>query len=428
MVGLRLAALLVLVLLAGACTDSDRAQAPTEPAPQIAPPRSERASPVGEGTSGSAGGQPVTIARRPSGQLDPNAFQLAAEPLARGFQQPLFVTHAPDGRGRLFVVQQGGLIRIVNGTETVAEPFLDVRSIVRAGGEQGLLGLAFHPRYGENGRFFINYTQRNGANTVAEYRASADPNRADGNSGRILLAIEDFAANHNGGMLVFGPDGYLYIGTGDGGGGGDPQRTAQDLGALLGKMLRIDVDQGEPYAVPADNPFVGRAGARPEIWAYGLRNPWRYSFDRATGDLWIADVGQNALEEINLQPAGSRGGENYGWSITEGTACFRPRDGCDTTGLTMPVVEYGRDAGCSVTGGYVYRGNAHPTLDAGYVYADYCSGRIWTLTRTADGAWQPAALLRLDARISSFGEDEAGELYLTAHNTGVIYRLVATPR
>jgi glucose/arabinose dehydrogenase len=422
------APLIAAVLLVAACTDSDKpsgrdaTSAPATQAPQTAATTSP--SLPSAASTPRADTRPPVTARQPV-PFDPNAFQLELESVAGGLSQPLFVTHAGDGSGRLFVLEQAGRIRIIANGAVAAQPFLDIRSIVRSGGEQGLLGMAFHPKFKENGRFFIAYTQQNADNTIAEYHISADPNRADPASGRILLAIPDFAPNHNGGMLAFGPDGYLYAGTGDGGGGGDPQRNGQNPQALLGKMLRLNVDAGEPYGIPPDNPFVASGAGRPEVWAIGLRNPWRFSFDRATNDLWIADVGQNLWEEIDLQPAGSRGGENYGWSIMEGAHCFRPTNGCDMTGLVMPVVEYGREGGCSVTGGYVYRGTENPAMVGAYYFGDYCSGRIWALAQAADGSWQRTELLRVGVQISSFGEDEAGELYLTGHNTGQVYRLKA---
>ena len=374
-----------------------------------------------------AGSLPASARQLPP--FDPMAFTLVLEPVLDGFSSPVFVGHAGDGSGRLFVVEQGGTIRVVVNGQVLPEPFLDVRSLVVTGGERGLLGVAFHPRYAENGRFFIAYTARNGDNTVARYRVSADPNRADPASATVLFALPDPAPNHNGGMLAFGPDGYLYVGTGDSGGSGDPRGNGQNLGTLFGKMLRLDVDAGEPYGVPPDNPFVGQGGARPEIWALGLRNPWRYSFDRATGDLWIADVGQNAYEEINLQRADSRGGENYGWNRMEGMHCFPIGSRCDADGLTLPVAEYPtRRPECSVTGGYVYRRGAQPALTGGYFYADYCSGRIWSLHQAPEGAWVQTELLDTDLTISSFGEDEASELYLLDHRGGRIYRLTAAPR
>jgi glucose/arabinose dehydrogenase len=433
-----LAGALALACAVAACRDDGASRATT--GPRIVTPVAGTAAPAAAATP--AATTPPAAVQRPGGSgtatrrqpapFDPASFQLRLEPVAAGFDQPLFVTHAGDGSGRLFVVEKGGTIRIVQDGRVLPTPFLDLRAVVRAtGSEQGLLGLAFHPRYAENGRFFVAYTANNapnGDNTVAEYRVSADPNRADAASGRVLLAIADFAPNHNGGMLAFGPDGYLYFGTGDGGGAGDPQRNGQNLRTLLGKLLRLDVDgPTTPYSIPADNPFVGRNDARPEIWAYGLRNPWRFSFDRATGDLWIADVGQNAYEEVDYQPATSRGGENYGWSIMEGAHCFRASQ-CDTVGLVLPIAEYGHDQGISITGGYVYRGAAYPQLDGAYFFGDYGSGRIWALWRGADGGWQTAELARMNVGISSFGEDEAGEVYLTGLNDGRLYRLTAVAR
>ncbi|MCS6800589.1 MAG: PQQ-dependent sugar dehydrogenase [Dehalococcoidia bacterium] len=356
---------------------------------------------------------------------DPTAVGITLRLVASGLNQPTDLAAPPDGSGRLFILERPGLIRVIANGQLLPTPFLDLRSLITASGqEQGLLGIAFHPGYAQNGRFFVFYTARNGDNTVAEYRVGSDPARADPATGRVLLAIPDFAPNHNGGSLQFGPDGMLYIGTGDGGGAGDPQRTSQNVGSLLGKLLRIDVDRGTPYAIPPDNPYVGQPGARPEIWAIGLRNPWRFSFDRATGDLWIADVGQNALEEINFTPAGTPPPVNYGWSIMEGSQCFRGT-GCATASLAMPVAEYGRALGCSVTGGYVYRGRAFPQLAGIYFYGDYCSGRIWGLARESTGRWQAAELL-VDPtlRISSFGEDAAGELYVLDLG-GRVFQLVA---
>ena len=425
-----LAGLLATTLLAAACSgesgkSSGSARATTTPSQP--------------GVAATAGGGATSTARPPSIRPPANARQrpftpqgltLRLEETVTGLQKPVWLTHAGDGSGRMFVLEQEGRIRVVENGRLLPEPFLDIKERVGSrGSEQGLLGLAFHPRYSENGRFFVYYTannSNNGDNTIAEFRVSGDRNRADAGSGAVLLAIPDFASNHNGGMLAFGPDGYLYAGTGDGGGAGDPQRNAENTTALLGKLLRLDVDNGTPYGIPAANPLAGQQGARPEIWAYGLRNPWRFSFDRYTGDLWIADVGQNAIEEINLQPAGSRGGENYGWSTLEGTRCFRPQSGCETNGRVPPVWEYNHDAGdCSVTGGFVYRGEREAALWGGYFLADYCSGRIWSLAQDSSGAWAGVELLRPDIRISSFGEDEAGELYVLGHGNGVVYRMAA---
>ncbi|MEO8036020.1 MAG: PQQ-dependent sugar dehydrogenase, partial [Acidobacteriota bacterium] len=267
------------------------------------------------------------------------------------------------GDSRLFITEQPGRILIYDGTALRPTPFLDIRSLVSCCGERGLLSVAFHPHYRDNGFFFVDYTDSNGDTIVTRYRvSSADPDRADASSALRLLKIVQPFSNHNGGQLQFGPDGFLYLGMGDGGSGGDPQNNGQNLGSLLGKILRLDVDGGSPYAVPASNPFVSRAGARPEIWAYGLRNPWRFSFDRTSGDLWIADVGQDRWEEIDLQPAPSIGGENYGWRTTEARHCFNPSANCSTNGITFPVAEYSHGEGCSITGGYRYRGARYPLL------------------------------------------------------------------
>ena len=296
-------------------------------------------------------------------------------------------------------------------------PFLDIQDRVRSGGELGLLGLAFHPRYPANGRFFLNYT-RNGPEgletVIAEYAvSSANPNLANRNSERILLRFAQPFTNHNGGMLAFGQDGFLYIGTGDGGSAGDPMRNGQNVETLLGKILRMDVDSGEPYASPPDNPFVGRAG-RDEIWAYGLRNPWRFSFDRLTGRLIAGDVGQNRREEIDIIVKGG----NYGWNIMEGMLCFLPSTNCNQTGLILPIHDYGRDLGTSVTGGYVYRGKSAPSLTGKYLFGDFGSGRLWTLTETTGGPWEAEQLLTT-GNISSFGEDEAGEVYVVDYGGSV---------
>ena len=363
----------------------------------------------------------------PPAAFDPANYQW--QPVAQGFVQPLLVTHAGDGSGRIFVVEQTGLIWVVESDRTtLSEPFLDfslqLPDKLFEGGysEQGLLGLAFPPDYENNGFFFINYTDRAGDTVLSRFSVDVnDPNRAGDSSEEVLLTFDQPFANHNGGHLAFGPDGYLYIGLGDGGSGGDPQGNGQNLGVLLGKILRLDVDSGAPYAIPADNPFVATEGARHEIWAYGLRNPWRFSFDRATGDLFIGDVGQNAYEEVSFQPGDSAGGENYGWNYMEGLHEFEP--GPPPADAVAPIAEYAQtQGGCAVTGGYVYRGPALPEAAGVYFYGDYCSGLLWTLTRDAGGAWQNALAFDTDFSISSFGEDEAGELYLVDLSGG-IYRL-----
>jgi glucose/arabinose dehydrogenase len=301
-------------------------------------------------------------------------------------------------------------------------PFLDIQERVNDGAnEQGLLGLAFHPRYAENGYFFVNYTGANDETVIARFSVTSDPNRADPASEKVILTIDQPYRNHNGGDLAFGPDGYLYVGMGDGGSAGDPEQRAQNPQSLLGKMLRLDVDNGDPYGIPTDNPFVTRGDVALEIWAYGLRNPWRFSFDRATGDLYIADVGQNAIEEVNIQPADSAGGENYGWDFLEGS---QPFEGAAPADTVLPVAEYARGDGCSVTGGYVYRGAALPELNGVYFFGDYCSGLIWSLQRDAAGAWRRATFGETDFNIGSFGEDAAGELYVLDHRGGGVYQIV----
>jgi glucose/arabinose dehydrogenase len=318
----------------------------------------------------------------------------------------------------MFVVEQGGTIRTMDGAM-----FLDIRDRVNpSSNEQGLLGLAFAPDFASSGVFYVNYIARNDNSITARFRSADGGQSGDPASEEVLLDIEDPAANHNGGMLAFGPDGYLYIGLGDGGAANDRFKNGQNLRSLWGKLLRIDVSAATGYATPADNPFDADE-ALPEIWAYGVRNPWRFSFDRVTGDLYVGDVGQNRLERINYQPAGSPGGQNYGWPIIEASSCLSG-DSCDRTGLTLPIAEYSHDeGGCTVIGGYVYRGARYPDLAGTYLYADYCSGKIWTLRRAGE-SWTPSLALDKSMLISSFGEDEAGELYVVAHNEGAIYRLV----
>ena len=361
-------------------------------------------------------GQTSTAAR------DSGVFDFGLELVADGFDQPVQVVDPGDGSGRLFVVEQSGRIRIVHDGQVVAEPFLDITDLVGCCGERGLLSVAFHPDYATNGDVFVDYTDRNGDTVVARYEVSStDPNRADPASAETILFVDQPAANHNGGLLLFGPkDRYLYIGLGDGGGGNG--QNGQDLRTLLGKILRIDVDEMTDdlrYAIPPDNPYVDQPGARPEIWALGLRNPWRFSFDRDTADLWIGDVGSATYEEVNEQPAASPGGENYGWDQMEGTAC-RAEEGCDA--FVAPVSGFDHDEGCVVTGGYAYRGSAMPDLRGAYLFADYCSGRVWGLVRDASNAWIRLGPVETGLRISSFGEDASGELYVVDIQ-GAIYRL-----
>ena len=356
----------------------------------------------------------------PDPPLGDGGFRL--QEVAGSFQQPVFVTHAGDGSGRLFVAEQGGVVKVLDGGAW--RTFLDLGDRVTAGGERGLLGVAFHPEYGANGRFFVHYSGDGGDTVVSEFRR-ATATSADAGSERVLLKVDQPYANHNGGMLAFGPDGMLYIALGDGGSANDPQNRAQNLDSLLGKILRIDVDGATilaPYGIPADNPFAGRQLGR-EVWAYGLRNPWRFSFDRETGDLWIGDVGQADYEEIDRQPATSRGGENYGWSRFEGTH-LKDADR-EAPGAVMPVAEYDHDGGhCSVSGGYVYRGSAIDGLQGTYILGDYCTGVLWTLDADGSPGYALTRVMDTPHNISSFGEDERGELYLVDYG-GKVLKLVA---
>ena len=344
--------------------------------------------------------------------------------IVSGLSAPVGITNAGDGSGRLFILEQAGVIRILKNDTLVPTPFLDIRDRVGSNGsEQGLLGLAFHPRYTENGYFYINYTDLNGNTVIARFSVSTDdPDRADPASETRLLAVRQPYPNHNGGMLAFGADGFLYLGLGDGGSAGDPQGNGQSLNTLLGKILRIDVDGGSPYAIPPSNPFVNQGAKKPEIWAYGLRNPWRFSFDRQTGDLYIGDVGQNLWEEIDYLPAGSPGGTNFGWNYFEGLHPYDNRVPPAGLSTLQPVAEYSHNQGCSVTGGVVYRGSSLPEWQGVYLYADYCSGNVWGLLRDTQGNWGNALLYENTGRITSFGEDEQGEVYMADH-TGIIVRL-----
>jgi len=359
----------------------------------------------------------------------PDAAKITLTQVANGFTRPLLVTHAGDGTGWLYVVEQGGNIWLIRDGERQPTPFLDISDRVspeatQTGGytERGLLGLAFAPDYAESGLFYVNYTDIGGNTVVARYTRSADdPSFADPEPVSVILTQQQPFANHNGGHLAFGPDGYLYIAMGDGGSAGDPLAAGQDLDTWLGKILRIDVST-ELYTVPADNPFVGVQGAREEIWAYGLRNPWRFTFDRATGDLYIGDVGQNQWEEINFQAADSGGGENYGWSIYEGS---HPYSGAAAPAdMILPIAEYSHGEGISVSGGYVYRGETIPDLEGVYLYGDFGTGVIWAVWRDPSMTWQNDILMDTPYGISSFGEDEAGELYLVDYG-GTIYQFAA---
>lgn len=360
--------------------------------------------------------QPVSV---------PDANQYTWRLVASGLTKPVGITHAGDGSGRLFIIEKEGLIRIARDLPFTLQPFLDIRERVGSrSSEQGLLGLAFHPKYNDNGYFFVNYTDQSGNTVIARYQVSNNnPDQADPSSESQLLYIQQPYANHNGGDITFGPDGYLYLALGDGGSGGDPQGNGQSLNTLLGKILRIDVNHQTDtaqYAIPADNPYP--QSQFPEIWAYGLRNPWRFSFDRLTGDLYIGDVGQDQWEEINFLPAGSPGGANFGWNYQEGRHSYKGSPPVNVI-LLPPILEYDHNEGCSVTGGYVYRGLSMPEWQGIYLFGDFCSGRVWAAWRSPTGEWQKTLIFTELGSIASFGEDEWGEIYLVDYD-GNVYQLV----
>lgn len=353
---------------------------------------------------------------------------VGAKQVASGLQSPTgIVSTGNTSDKRLFVIERSGVIRIITpGEDSAPQTFLDIQNKAQAGGEMGLLGLAFHPDYQQNGYFFVNYTDKNQNTTIARYKVSADKNTADPDSEKILFTLKQPYANHNGGDLVFGPDGYLYAALGDGGSAGDPENRAQDKTSFFGKILRIDINKGDPYDIPVTNPFIDEAGAKKEIWAYGLRNPWRISFDRSTGDLYIADVGQGNLEEVNFQKADSKGGENYGWRCYEGNQPYQP-EGCqDKSSYIAPITEYNHDENrCSVTGGYVYRGKENPALIGKYFYGDYCNGQLFYAVQKGD-KWIQTLAAKTDYSISTFGQDSSGELYFADFKTGTLYKLEDT--
>jgi len=342
---------------------------------------------------------------------------------ASGLTSPVSIANAGDNR--LFVVEQRGYVKIINPTGTIiAQPFLNISGRVIYGGERGLLGIAFHPKYSTNGYFYVNYIGEGGNTRISRFKVSSDnANLADPQSELILMTISQPYQNHNGGDLKFGPDGYLYIGMGDGGSGGDPGNRSQNPKELLGKMLRIDVDQGSPYSIPVTNPFYNSTTTKGEIWALGLRNPWRFSFDRLTGDLWIADVGQNAIEEIDFQPAGSKGGENYGWRCYEGNQAYS-LSGCGPlASFIFPVYSYPQGQDCSVTGGFVFRGATNSPFYGKYFFTDYCSDKIWTLNKVA-GSWIREDFGQFTGNnFSTFGEDASGQLYVAGITSGKIFRI-----
>lgn len=353
-----------------------------------------------------------------------SASTLRLEQIGDRFRSPVYLT-SPGGDSRLFVVEQAGRIRIVKDGKTVEEPFLDISERVRSGGEQGLLSMAFHPEYKTNGQFFVNFTDRQGDTRVERFRVSSNPDRADESSSKLVIGIDQPYSNHNGGLVMFGPDGMLYIGMGDGGSGGDPHRNGQNRTVLLGKILRLDVTRGDPYSIPQGNPYAGGSAGRPEIWAIGMRNPWRFAFDRSAGLLYVADVGQNEYEEIDVEPM-TRAGLNYGWNIMEADHCYR-NDSCDRGGLVLPKVTFDHSGGaCSVTGGFVYRGRAVPSLAGHYFYSDYCAGWIRSF-RFANGAVSERTTWNVPdlGHVVSFGEDASAELYILTES-GRVMKIVGS--
>jgi len=343
--------------------------------------------------------------------------------IVSGFSRPLGMTSFLNENLMIYVLEQDGIIRVLENNTLLEVPFLDISSKVSTrGSEQGLLGIALDPDFLTTGEFYLNYTDRNGDTVIARYFANPDRKTSDVNSEQIILSVDQPYSNHNGGNLVFGPEGYLYVGLGDGGSGGDPELRAQDPETLLGKMLRIAVSNQEVYAIPENNPFLDNDG-RDELFSIGLRNPWRYSFDRLTNDLWIADVGQGNWEEINFTPVNSEIGLNYGWNYYEGSHAFKGDPPSDEK-YVFPVYEYDHSMGCSVTGGYVYRGEILPEWYGVYIFGDFCNGKVWGILPAENGDWQVSELFATGLNISSFGEDVFGELYLISHN-GTLYQLQA---
>jgi glucose/arabinose dehydrogenase len=390
-----------------------------QPTPTPQPPTTNPPSSAPPGSSAEPAGSPAATTQ-------PASLSITLEPFATVPGGPLAMTALDDGTGRLLVASQDGMIWAVEANGSVApNPMVDISGRITSGGEQGLLGLAAHPTFPADPRVFVDYTDTNGDTIVASLSlADGDANRLDPDSHQQLLFVDQPYPNHNGGALAFGPDGYLYVSLGDGGAGGDPHDNGQRLDTLLGKILRLDIDGGETYLIPEGNPFAD-GGGLPEIWHYGLRNPWRLSFDRETGDLWMGDVGQGSWEEIDVARAGL-GGLNFGWVVMEGSHCYRS-DTCDRDGLTLPATDYGRDQGCTVIGGYVYRGQEHAFLRGTYLFADYCSGNLFAIDASATEYTTPTVVGTGSNGIAAFGEDGDGELYALALD-GTISRVVATQR
>ena len=418
-----LARAIALAALVGGCAPPNPTAAPGSATPAL--PSSPTGGPSA-GAVSSAGASPA-----PGPFIGANVAVDVSQ-FAKVDGAALAIAAPDDGSGRLFVAtQQGQIWSVGPDGKPASAPMLDIASRITTGGERGLLGITLHPGFPNDSRIFVDYTDLKG-NTVASSfsLASSARDRFDPGSERVILQVEQPFPNHNGGGVVFGPDGDLYIALGDGGSGGDPNGNGQNLGVLLAKMLRIDVDHpssGNAYGIPTDNPFLDKSGARPEIWLYGLRNPFRMSFDRANGDLWVGDVGQGKWEEIDVVRAGSGGGWNFGWNVTEGNHCYQPADNCQTTGITPPVTEYGHDEGCAVIGGNVYRGAAYPILRGGYLFTDSCSGTIWAIPATTTSIVQAVAVGEVSGSPAGFGEDPAGELYI-ASLSGVVWKLAASSR
>ena len=420
----------MVALLVAACGPGQSTQSPSpNGVTSIAPPATGTATTTDSGPAATASA-PALMTPTPHVSVEPTQLgpaSISLKPVVGGLSSPIGVSSAP-GDPRLFVIGQTGQIVVVSDG-AITGTFLDISSRISCCGERGLLGLAFHPHFAANGRFFVRYTDKAGDIRISEFNVGVDPTQADASSEKILLTIPHPSfANHNGGRIAFGPDGYLYIGTGDGGSGGDPNNHGQSLSTMLGKMLRIDVDAtspGKPYAVPATNPFAGQTGKLGEIFAYGLRNPYSFSFDRLSGDLWIGDVGQDLWEEVDRAFASEGGGNglDYGWSVMEGNHCYKPSSGCGTAGLTAPLAEYAHGSndsnGCAIIGGYVYRGSAHPELYGRYFFGDECSGHVWDVTAAGPSSQTPQLLLSSGLNIDGWGEDVSGELYVVAADGGL---------
>jgi glucose/arabinose dehydrogenase len=393
-----------------ACVPSTSSGSPSSSAGSAGPTAAAAATE----TAVPATSSPTPVAT-PKGSIGEGA--IALQTVVDGLDAPLDIATAGDGTGRLYVAEQGGTVRIVDGGTLLPTPFLDISSLTTAGGERGLLGIAFHPKFADDPRVFVDYTDLDGNTVVSSFEVGLDADAVDPDSERVILQVKQPFANHNGGALAFGPDGMLYISLGDGGSGGDPQGNGQNLGTLLAKILRIDVDVAEgaeaAYTIPDDNPYAdGANGAMPETWVSGLRNPWRMRFDRPTGDLWIGDVGQGAWEEIDVVRTGTKG-QDFGWNVMEGSHCYQPSDGCDQSGLTLPVAEYDHSLGCAVIGGVVVRDPATPTLDGRYLFSDACSGNIWALDPTGDARREPTRILDSGRSISSINMGDDGTVYMT---------------